>query len=292
MFSQYFGNFLLNKGILTPSQLDQVMELQKSAHVKLGVLSINAGFMSPEQVEEVHQKQMQVDKRFGEIAIEMGYLTHVELNQILSSQKHSHLLLGQVLIDENLLTIEAFTKLLNEYKEEFGLSDEQFRSILNGDINTLISTIINLDKSKHYTIIKDYLSLFAKNVIRFVDEQVRLEAIENGPALTKEWLVSQKICGEFPLQTAILADDTVFIDIAKKYSQEEIVEANDLAQASVGEFLNLHNGIFLVNMSNQDIELEMEPQEVSANHTLELEDVHVIKIHISSGPFYLVINEL
>ena len=55
---------------------------------------------------------------------------------------------------------------------------------------------------------------------------------------------------------------------AARFAQEEITEPDELAQASVGEFLNLHNGIFLVNMSNNGVELEMHPQQVAENYTL------------------------
>jgi CheY-specific phosphatase CheX len=59
----------------------------------------------------------------------------------------------------------------------------------------------------------------------------------------------------------------VFVTFAARFAQEEITEPDELAQASVGEFLNLHNGIFLVNMSNNGVELEMHPQQVEENYT-------------------------
>ncbi|WP_096201549.1 hypothetical protein [Bacillus sp. FJAT-45350] len=290
MFSQYFGNYLLNKGLLSPEQLETALELQKSTHLKLGVLSVNAGYMSAAQVEEVHQKQMQVDKRFGEIAIDLGYMTDAQLEDLLSSQKHSHLLLGQVLLDENIMTLEQFSQTLNEYKEENGLSDEQFSSIKRGDINTLVDTMINVDDSSNSDLYKDYLSLFAKNMIRFVDDQIRIESLSTPELLETEWLVHQNISGENNLYTAILADEKVFIDVAKKYSQEDITEPDELAQASVSEFLNLHNGIFLVNMSNRDVELEMAPQQVEQKKTLSnLERVLLVSVHVPAGIFHVAL---
>ena len=41
MFSQYFGSYLLNKGYLTPKQLQRALELQDAVHLKLGILALN-----------------------------------------------------------------------------------------------------------------------------------------------------------------------------------------------------------------------------------------------------------
>ncbi|HOA79999.1 MAG TPA: chemotaxis protein CheX, partial [Defluviitaleaceae bacterium] len=65
MFTQYFGNYLLNKGYLTAEQLHDALEEIKDARLKLGVLSVNAGYMTAEQTEEVNEAQKKYDKRFG-----------------------------------------------------------------------------------------------------------------------------------------------------------------------------------------------------------------------------------
>jgi hypothetical protein len=291
MFSQYFGSFLLNKGLITPEQFNLALELQKSAHLKLGVLSVNAGFMTPSQVEEVHQKQMQVDKRFGEIAIDLGYITDPQLEEILSSQKHSHLLLGQVLIDEDIMDLQQFTNALNQYKDEFSLSDDQFDAIKRGDIDTLVDTMVSLGDLDSVNI-KDYLSLLAKNLIRFVDDQIRMDIVDNCDSCAAEWMVHQQIHGSQNFFTALLCDEKVFVNIAAKYAQEDLSEPDELAQASVSELLNLHNGIFTVNMSNLEIELEMKPQQVKHKGSLsDLNKACVVKITMPTGDLFVVISE-
>ena len=46
MYTQLFGGYLLNHGILTTAQLAAVMDQAKETRVKLGVLAINAGYMT------------------------------------------------------------------------------------------------------------------------------------------------------------------------------------------------------------------------------------------------------
>ena len=74
MFSQSFGNFILNKGYLTKNQVLEALSIERETHVKIGVLAVNSGKISAEQVDQIHLFQQSTDKRFGEIAIEKGYL--------------------------------------------------------------------------------------------------------------------------------------------------------------------------------------------------------------------------
>ena len=46
MHTQFFGNFLLNKGIITPEQLIEALKVQSSTHKKFGTLAIHSGYMS------------------------------------------------------------------------------------------------------------------------------------------------------------------------------------------------------------------------------------------------------
>jgi CheY-specific phosphatase CheX len=65
---------------------------------------------------------------------------------------------------------------------------------------------------------------------------------------------------------------------------------DELAKSSVSEFLNLHNGIYLVNMSNWGIELKMKPQEVIENATVSGKSF-IVTINTSKGPFQLMISD-
>lgn len=291
MFSQYFGHYLLNNHLITLKQLERALELQKSTHVKLGVLSVNAGYMTAAQAEETHQKQMQLDKRFGEIAIELGYLTEAQLEKLLSSQKYSHLLLGQVLIDEGIMTLEQFSQALESYKTEHSLSDQQFDAIQEGNIDVLLNALLPIDTNENIQTYKEYILLFSKNMIRFIDDQIRLEIGSLDESLTDDWLIFQEIGGEDSLFSAIIANDATLVELAKKYSQEDINGPDELAQASLSEFLNLHNGIFLVNMSNRGIELDMKPQKiVQKGKVTDLTGGFVISIHLPTNTFKLVLS--
>ncbi|WP_102271959.1 hypothetical protein [Cytobacillus massiliigabonensis] len=292
MFSQYFGHYLLNNGLLTADQLKTALDLQKTTHVKFGVIAVDEGLLTFKQVEEIHEKQKQQDKRFGEIAVDLGFLSNEQVEHMLSSQKKNHLLLAQAVVDQNYLSIEEFTNALNEYKRIHSLSDEKFEAIKTGDVDAIVDSFIHMNHLEKERF-AEYISLFVKNIVRFIDDEVFVEASEANHIEAK-WLVSQEITGKKPLWSAIAAEEKVFLEIASVFAEEELTEADDLAQASVSEFLNLHNGIFLVNMSNKGTELQMKPQKVNHDSAISVlkENSICVTIHTSKGKFQLILSHL
>lgn len=265
MFAQYFGQFLLNRSIVTASELDQALSAQAETRVKLGVLAINKGYMTPVQVEQVHQTQTKIDKRFGEIAVDMGHLTEEVVTELLSSQQSAHLTLGQALIDQGTMNYETFSTALNLYKKDYSLTDDQFESIVNGSIEALVESILLKQNMILGQALTDYISLFAKNIIRFIDSHIRIEIIPTDSAAAYEWTAYQSLVSSDRSRsriTAISATEPSFLQLASIYAQESIEEPGEMMEASVGELLNLHNGIYLVNLSNRSIELDLEPQAV------------------------------
>lgn len=290
MFSQYFGHYLLDQGYITREQLADALEYQKNTHIKFGVLAVDEGLLTPLQVDNIHQMQKQVDKRFGEIAVELGYLTEEQVESMLSAQKPNHLLLAQALVDKGYMTIEQFSNALNEYKELYRLSDEEFEAIKNGDIDTLVGTVLKEKNAEKVSTFRKYLSLFAKNMIRFIDTQVYLDVTPSKEIKESYWLVRQDIIGEQPLFTAIYADDEIFLSLASIYAEEELTQLDEYAQDSVSEFLNLNNGIYLVNMSNDGTELNMNPQSVYEKVKVE-GDIYSFTVHTTKGRFQLLLSD-
>ena len=288
MFSQYFGQYLLNHGFLSPEQLYHALEAQQAAHVKLGVLAMSEGFLTASQVEEIHQEQTRRDQRFGEIALAKGYLTQEQLDSLLASQRKGHLLLGQALIDAKILNLNQLGRALKEYQEEHSLSDEQFSAVQGGDFSLLLRKTLNLDDQDQ--VLNDYLSLFAKNIIRFISSQAWLTRCVNNETAVGDWSVVQQISGSPSLTTAIAGSQQSILKLASLFAKEEIKDMDELAQASVAEFLNLHNGLFLVNMSNQGTELKLEPQVINKAGFVTNQNCQVFEVNMVQDKFSLIIE--
>jgi CheY-specific phosphatase CheX len=294
MFSQYFGNYLLSNGIISLDQLKDVMDVQKSIHVKVGILAVNSGYMTAAHVEEIHHLQTKMDKRFGEIAIEMGYITPDMLQKILSEQKNAYLMLGQALMDREYMTLSEIERALIAYKRDYSLSDIQLNAIQNGDIEEIVDTFVKMDNLKNKEIYKEYISLLARNLIRFIDDDIRIEGFSVKDSYTSKNMVIQNVLGENNnLWTGMDCDETTFLKFASIYAEEEITVMEELAIESFGEFLNLQNGIFTVNKSNHGIEMELTPQKfIKFAETPDLNDAVGVTFYLPFGEINVIISEI
>ncbi len=291
MFTQFFGSYLLNKNLISSNQLKDALDYQQSTHLKLGVLAINSGYLTAAQVKITHEAQATQDKKFGEIAIELGFLDKEKLDILLSTQKHGHLLLGQALIDKNYMTLEQFEAALKSYKNEHSLTDAQFDAIQQDNIDEIVKIFYNFEDSANKDVYTNYFSLLIKNLIRFIDSGITPEGATTIDTYKNDWISYQKIKGEISLFTCIAAKEDVFTYLGGRYANEEFTTADELTQASVGELLNMQNGLFLVNMSDNGVELDMEPQYVEANRTLSgMKAAYCIPINMPFGKFDFIIS--
>jgi hypothetical protein len=293
MFSAFFGHYLLNKEIVTAEQLSNVLESQKQVRLKLGMLAINSAFMNADQVNEVHDEQARYDKRFGDIAIEKGYLTDSQLSELLKEQKSEHLLLAQALIDDNLMSMAQFEIEIKNYIKEYSLTDEQFDALKNNNVDMIVHAFLAFEEGTQSKYYSDYVALFLKNLIRFIDADIRIDRVEKIDTLHLEHLVRQSVIGETTFFTAIAGDVKPFIALAGQYADEVFTDVNDYAIDAAGEFLNLHNGLFTVNMSNEGTEMTLDIQSYLEDVTLTpAGHLYRVPIYTSFGAIDIIIGKL
>ncbi len=265
MFTQLFGNFLLRKGVVTPEQLLSVIKAASTSHVKLGTLCMHAGLMSPAEVEKVYVMQTQVDKRFGEIAVDEGYLTASQVEELMENQGPHYLVLAQELAEQGILNHEEVERLLYDYQTETELFDLDMMEDHKEKLKKLVLNFCNFGDIRNADTAVAYLQLLFNNVIRFIgDDFTPMDLVPFQEYVTKV-ATSQAVSGEFTLCTAVEMDENTAVAFASRYAGEEFSEFNEYSIAALEDFLNLHNGLFVVNMSNtSSIELNLEaPMEIS-----------------------------
>lgn len=290
MFSVFFGQFLLNQGVISGDDLNRLLTTSKTTRVKLGVLAINSGLMTADNVNRVNQLQTQIDKRFGEIAIDEGFLTEPELELLLTVQDAEHLKLSQTLVDENILTLEEVESSLNAYKESYSLSDEAFEALKDGKATTIIDAYLDFKGDAFSDLYKEYISLFYKNIIRFIDSNIRIDHVEIVDERQYECMIKQDLTGHKRIYTGYAGNNDVLLNFASRYADETFNSLDDYAQDSLGEFLNLNNGLYAVNLSDYGVEMSLQVQSVQKNHKIEANKVYAVPFYTSFGRFDLLIS--
>lgn len=260
MYAQFFGNYLLAQGIVTREQLIEAMKKKAATQIKLGTLAIHAGYMTASEVDRIIILQTHQDKRFGELAISEGYLTEMQVTELLKSQKPDFLLLGQALVEDGILDNQQLQDLIIDYESQNELNDYEYSNETIDSINRMVENFFVLAERSLSPYEVSYLHLLLNNLIRFIGDDFTLVP----PSLCKEYptnyCVFQRTIGDFSICTYLDIPEPICMPFASRYVGDTFTEFDEYVQASLDDFLNLHNGLFSVNMSNDySIELSLEP---------------------------------
>lgn len=260
MYTQFFGSYLLRNNVVTREQLLDAMSKCKTTRIKLGTIAINRGLMTAAEVDECCFLQTREDKRFGEIAMERGYLTWKQVEELLGTQEPDYILLGQTLVDSGALTNSDLERALNDYQTVNEIDDLEDNIENNDKIKTLIENLLKESSAPVSEYVVMFLNLLFNDLIRFIGEDFTPLAPIIADSHDCTIAVNQKVVGPVSFETYADMNESAAIDFASRYAKEEFTEMDEYVEASLEDFLNLHNGLYVVNMSNQNsIECSLEP---------------------------------
>ena len=263
MFGVYFGKYLEQQGVLTEKQYMDIIEQNRNKRVKLGLIAVNLGFMTDAQAAEVNELQKATDARFGDIAIEKGYLTETQVGELLAKQGDSYMLFVQALTEGGYLTMAEIRQKLTEFKIEYGYKPSDMEALLSSDTDRILDIFIR-DVSPDETD-KNYLRLIIRNIVRFVDNRVRLDKAYRSDHIDTEDVAVQRIEGDVELFCSLAGEGNKVI--GEGFGQEEFESLDEDCLDACCEFLNVTNGLFARHLSSEGDETEMLPPEMYPGRT-------------------------
>ncbi len=111
-----------------------------------------------------------------------------------------------------------------------------------------------------------YLAELIFNLNRFVDENITSKPTEIVDKIPDNCYIAQGITGDYNALSAVYAEPQVLTSFAASYSKLELDHFDDIINELAADFLNLHNGLFLVNLSETDnIESTLTPPVTDSN---------------------------
>lgn len=255
MFGLYFGNYLVEKNKISRSQFEDVMMQQNKTRVKLGLIAVSEKLLTAKQAEEINDIQRKMDSRFGDIAIEKGYLLAEEVTHLLNMQGNPYLQFVQVVTENNILTVQEIETYLNEYKKDNSFTASDIDALKSGDIDRIISVFID----SNAPLSGDCISLFLRNVVRFISTNVVIKKSYKVNEYDFGALASQKMIGNHEFFVGFASKEKELLEIANPFAKEEFTEVDDDAFDSVCEFINCTNGLYASKLSHEDIHIDMTP---------------------------------
>lgn len=263
MFGVYFGKYLQDIGVLDEQQYLDIIESSRTARVKMGLLAVNEGYMTTKQADEVNQLQAMMDARFGDIAVSKGYLTEDQVSSLLKKQGDSYLLFVQALVERKLLSLEEIQKHLNSFKKSERFTALDIDALKSSDIDKILPIFIK-DASAP-CIVKDYIALMGRNMVRFVDNKVRFGKIERINSYTSKYIASQCFTGDYELFIGICGEGNKVI--GELYAKDEFEQIDEDCLDAVCELINVSNGLFASKVSQEDVQIDMLPPNMFVEST-------------------------
>lgn len=252
MYNQYFGNYLFSNGYITKEQLLSALTRQAKSMMHVSTLALYSGYMSSQEIEHVIELQDEEGKKFSEVAIKYGYLSHDQVMELLSHKAPDFLLLGQILVSDGIFSYEELENILTDYRSQTEFLDLELNEENRNDFHRLVEDFSIVSEAAIPDFGKSYLELLFNNFVRYIGDDFSTLPPSFCTELASECCVSQVIEGSYVVNTYLNMDEATAISFAERYSGEPYSEVDEYVVASIEDMLNLHNGLFIVNASNDN----------------------------------------
>lgn len=239
-------------GYVTKEHLISALIRQTKETVHLYTLALYKGYMCAQEIEYAIQLQKDEGKTLSEIAIEYGFLTQEQVLELLNTKSPDFLVLGQIFINDGVFTYEQFENILTDYRSQNEFMDMELNEENRDDIQRMIDSFSLVSESAIPTFGKSYLELFFKNLVRYIGDDFTTLPPSVCTEFATEHCVSQTINGSYQVNTYLNMSEETAIAFAERYANDSFGEFNEYVSASLEDFINLHNGLFIVNSSNDN----------------------------------------
>lgn len=253
MYNQFFGNYLFSNDYVTRDQLLSALTRQSKTMLHFSMLVLYSGFMSAQEIQHVIELQDEEGKKFSELAIKYGYLTQPQVMELLNTKVPDFLILGQVLINDDVFTYEEFENILTDYRSQTEFLDLELNEENRNDFHRLVEDFSILSEAAIPDFGKSYLELMFNNFVRYIGDDFSTLPPSFCTEIATECCVSQSIQGNYLINTYFNMDESTALAFAERYSGEPYEEVDEYVIASIEDMLNLHNGLFIVNASNDSL---------------------------------------
>lgn len=248
MAVRFFGQFLLENGVINSEQLLAAIAYQEKMNRRFGDTAIQRGLLDRSKLAKIFSLQRHEDLKTGEAAIKLGFLTQEQVDQVLRVQDNSHVMIGQALVKTGALSeaqlseqIEVFKKEQDAYQISTGLPRQK-------DPTGLAAPAIDLAVK--------LLGRMANLTVKLVDVRYALSDARGGTIYTARVAFS----GDHKGEIALRASDRLCAQIASAMIGEAVApEAKSVILDVTSEFLNVVCGSLAAVAGRQGKKMELSP---------------------------------
>ncbi len=248
MSAKFFGQYLIEAGAISSSQLREALDLMESDYEKLGELAVKLGYLRKEDVSRLHREQRYVDSPLGELAIERNLMTREQLEELLSRQRDTRLRIGEALVRLG-------------YIEEVKIEAHfvSFKSAQDQIVDRVRTLPLELSSNR---LAEFVVGFFPKITLRLTDVRLKIvQGCEAGQRHLKEHTASVLISGPEPIEFSLSADTEFAEAILWGLLGGEIAPEDERPsyEDCLGEYVSIVAGNALMALQEEGVRGRIEP---------------------------------
>ncbi len=254
MNSLYFAQYLVNEDVLDPQEVKDLLKASEETAPGIAVIALAEGAVPASRLAELAPFEKDA---FPKLAMAEGVLFASQLEKLQGVHPSEGLRLAQALLDSGKMDFVELGRQMAACGAQEGSPIKEAVRRLASDNEELA---VELDSYAEFT------ELFMRSFMRFMDTPAVINYCEpEYEGMFASHIVSQRLSGQISFVSGIYANDRIFVEMAKRYSREEIDDADEMAEDSISEFLNVVNGLFVVDLGKRDLDLDLEAPRIGQN---------------------------
>ena len=262
MHNHSFGDYLLENNYITTSQfIECIQELNSDLKPSIEVAGIYSGLTTFEMLDTLMNKPEYPEMDIINIGIKYGFINAQYLNEYAKTKYPLFLSLAQILINKEYLNLHDFQSALVDYDSDSEIFEIEADDMLRASTDTKIDFLM-----QNITVSNEIITqLFFRLMFNQLYNEIGHDFTVLDPFKCDEYptniMVSQDVIRDDRTYTfAIDMNDSALLGFAERFAGSRFDKVDDLSIASIEDFINLHNGVFNVNLSNDyGIEASLTP---------------------------------
>ena len=249
MAVKYFGQFLLDKDLVSREDILRAIALQEQKDLRLGELSVAVGYLTEMQgqsglklgelaraleylgraeIQRAFERRFSTEMKLDELLLELGLMAQNQLNNVITRNRANHLDLGDALVSVGALSAEQLAFCRDEFECDQARYTAERVELPSGIANkSTWEMAAGLTRQMIFEVFNVPLSPCKCKTISTADTNFMMAAMDMSGDLEARYIISVSE----KLQKAV----------AKAILEEEFVEgeSSELLEDTVMEFLNV-----------------------------------------------------
>lgn len=248
--AQFFGEYLVKLGVITPDMLIQAVKFQQSIDRPLLAMAIDKGFLTAEQLEILDRERQTTDGTSVDVNISDNGTLSFKQKTPQQWVSDKGLFLAEALVQKGLISLTDVQKLFVQYRKQFLEKDKQFW------INQHIRQTI-LPSLPHKEVVAFFLQITIDTYIKYTKQSVRVTDARSDVDFRDdvEYLFSQKVYGDRDFHFVIGMTEPVILAVASHMLRKTCDEIGDMELDALTEFVNVVVGNALGKLSMKNYKL-------------------------------------